>query len=381
MCNKQKKKATVDALDLMIRHADKGPSGFWVDDREGCGNPAIFPEFEDGLKRGGIVNKEHYYCPWNTAIMYGDGHGSIGYGCYYSCSIQKARYLSEKELKGVLNRFKTRLENGVYDRIDHLVPLLTESEKMHIEERILAEKYEREQQEEYKRQERLKKASALIKKYPNEKELIVNYYGENECRSIERGIIFFNLDSRQEVVGAEKMSYDEYLDVQLASLGYDYRHGFANGIFNELLEFKGQIEKVNAEYICFKRIFISGMYPDGEWFDDKEEHVWMDKSGFEEFVVGDSVSFYAEVYRYIKKGNGKVIDYGLRNPANISKIDAYKLPTDEELMMQDVRQIMCEACFFAEQCNRTCCMMDSRERRSREREMFNAIKTSKEIRK
>lgn len=177
------------------------------------------------------------------------------------------------------------------------------------------------------------------------------------------------------------MSYDEYLDVQLASLGYDYRHGFANGIFNELLEFKGQIEKVNAEYICFKRIFISGMYPDGEWFVDKEEHVWMDKSGFEEFVVGDSVSFYAEVYRYIKKGNGKVIDYGLRNPANISKIDAYKLPTDEELMMQDVRQIMCEVCFFAEQCNRTCCMMDSRERRSREREMFNAIKTSKEIRK
>lgn len=31
MCNKQKKKATVDALDLMIRHADKGPSGFgWM---------------------------------------------------------------------------------------------------------------------------------------------------------------------------------------------------------------------------------------------------------------------------------------------------------------------------------------------------------------
>lgn len=103
--------------------------------------------------------------------MYGDGHGSIGYGCYYSCSIQKARYLSEKELKGVLNRFKTRLENGVYDRIDHLVPLLTESEKMHIEERILAEKYEREQQEEYKRQERLKKASALIKNIQMKKNL------------------------------------------------------------------------------------------------------------------------------------------------------------------------------------------------------------------
>ena len=40
MNNKQMKKATVDAINVMIRHADKGPSGFWVEDHEGCGNPA-----------------------------------------------------------------------------------------------------------------------------------------------------------------------------------------------------------------------------------------------------------------------------------------------------------------------------------------------------
>ena len=45
----------------------------------------------------------------------------------------------------------------------------------------------------------------------------------------------------------KKMSYDEYLDVQLASLGHAYRSGFANGIFNYLLEFKGQIEKVKPK--------------------------------------------------------------------------------------------------------------------------------------
>lgn len=96
------------------------------------------------------------------------------------------------------------------------------------------------------------------------------------------------------------MSYDEYLDVQLASLGHAYRSGFANGIFNYLLEFKGQIEKVKPKHICFKRVFISGMYTDGTMFDDKEDHVWMDKSGFEKYNVGDSVSFCAEVYRYVK---------------------------------------------------------------------------------
>ena len=94
MNNKQTKKATVDAINVMIRHADKGPSGFWVEDHEGCGNPAVFPEFEEGLKRGRLIQKEHYFCPWNTAIMYGDGHGKIITGCYHSCSIDKARYLS-----------------------------------------------------------------------------------------------------------------------------------------------------------------------------------------------------------------------------------------------------------------------------------------------
>ena len=36
MNDKQTKKAMVDAINVMIRHADKGPSGFWVEDHEGC---------------------------------------------------------------------------------------------------------------------------------------------------------------------------------------------------------------------------------------------------------------------------------------------------------------------------------------------------------
>ena len=51
---------------------------------------------------------------------------------------------------------------------------------------------------------------------------------------------------------------------------------------------------------CLKRIFISGTYTGGTMFDGKEDHVWMDKSGFEEYAVGDGVSFGAEVYRYVK---------------------------------------------------------------------------------
>lgn len=372
MRNKQAKNATVDAINVMIRHADKGPSGFWTGDHEGCGNPAIFPEFEEGLKRGRLIQKEHYFCPWNTAIMYGDGHGNINTGCYHSCSVDKARYLSTQELKEVLARFRMRLENGEYDSVEHLTPLLTDRECSHIENRIRAKQVEREQCKERKRQERLKKAASLIAKYPNEESLIALYYGEKNCVIEEGGAILFDPDSQKDVAGAEKFSYNEYLDVQFASLGKKHRSYFADCFFNIPLSFKGQIEKVNAKHICFKRIFISGMYSDGEMFDGKEDHVWMDKSSFEEYSVGDSVLFGAEVYRYVKTGNGKLIDYGLRNPTGIKKIKAYELPSDDELIMQGIGQIICETCYLSEQCNRYYCTMNP-QKRLLEQEMFQVV--------
>ena len=51
----KKKKETIELLEIMIQEADKGPSGFWTDDYEGCGNPNIFPEFAEGLKCGKLV--------------------------------------------------------------------------------------------------------------------------------------------------------------------------------------------------------------------------------------------------------------------------------------------------------------------------------------
>ena len=62
------------------------------------------------------------------------------------------------------------------------------------------------------------------------------------------------------------------------------------------------------------------------------------------------MSFFAEPYRYIKTGNGKQIDFGLRNPENIKKIEEYELPSDDELMVQSINAIICETCFFNEQC-------------------------------
>ena len=186
------------------------------------------------------------------------------------------------------------------------------------------------------------------------------HYGTKTCVQTEGGVVMFNPDSQKEVVGAEKMTYDEYIDVQIASLG-KLRHEFVNLYFNIPMGFKGEIEKVNKTKLCFKRIFTTGMFFDGGMFDGKEDHVWMDKKGFEEYHVGDSIEFFAEIYRYVKTGNGKQIDFGLRNPEGIRKIPPYELPTDEELADQSINMIICETCYLGEQCNRGICLRPKKE--------------------
>lgn len=372
MKNTEKNPKMFNILETMIRNADKGPSGFWVDDHEGCGNPEIFPEFEEGLKRGGLVQKEHTICPWNTAVLYGKEHGNIQTGCYYSCSIKKAKYLSSEMIKAVLIRFKKRMQAGYYDNPQSLNPLLTENEINYIEKQIRKEAQEENRKRNADKTIRLKKAVKLIEKFPNEKDLFGAYYGEDTYYySLEYGSIDFRPNGMKDVVGAEKFSYDEYIEVQLNSV-HKQRMGFLNVIYNYPLGYKGCIERKTAKAVCFKRIWIEGMYPDGKCFDDKEEHVWMDIKGFESFNVGDSLSFAADVYRYVKKSNGKMIDYGLRNPAGIKKIAPYILPSDEEIMAQEIDGIICEACFLSEQCNRISCVLDKSVKKQK-KEMLDVL--------
>ena len=376
MKTKETKKAMIESLEVMIQQADKGPSGFWTDDYEGCGNPKIFPEFEDGLKRGRLVQKEHYLCPWNTAVLYGKGHGNIQSGCYYSCSINKAKYLSKEILKDVLIRFKERLMNGEYDYTENLTPLLTSDEISYIENQIRKEEQLRQKKDEAERESRIKKASALIQKYPDEKDLFAVYYGENAVVNTYDGTIDFNPEGYKDVVRAEKFTYDDYIDVQIQSF-HKTREWFATCYHNFSLGFKGRIEKKKKENICFERIMVEGMYPDGICFSGKEEHVWMNKAGFEDYQIGDCVSFFAEVYRYVKTGDGKQIDYALRNPEGIKKIEEYELPTDDELLRQAIAEITCETCFLSERCNRVFCMLPKGTIKNKQKMMFDLIKNSK----
>ena len=206
------------------------------------------------------------------------------------------------------------------------------------------------------------------------KALLVGHYGDDILVSDEFGIIDFSPTGKEGIVGGEKLTYDDYLDIQIRSSGKQ-RTWFKMCYYNIPGEFKGCIEKKTKKHACFKRIYVSGMYPDGDGFEGKEDHVWMDIQGFEDFKVGDGVSFSADVYRYIKTGNGKVLDYSLRNPQEIRQIGPYQLPNDDDLINQSIIEIICETCFFADHCNKTYCLRNTEELRVLREQVFSMVST------
>ncbi len=377
MKNNQIKKKTVNLVDVMIQHADKGPSGFWTDDYEGCGNPKIFPEFEEGLKHGKYVHKEHFLCPWNTAVLYGDGHGNITTGCYHSCSIREAKLLSTEILSTVLTRFKENLQVGNYDNPRHIEPLLTEDEQSYIKKRQAIKRENQERQWQKDRENKEIQAAALIQKYQNNekiKSLLIGHYGDDTVVSSEIGFLDFSPAGKLDVVGGEKLNYDDYIDIQIRSFGKQ-RTWFEMCYYNLPSEFMGCIEKKTKKTICFKRIYVIGMYSDGcDFFEGKEDHVWMNIQGFEDFKIGECVSFFADVYKYIKTGNGKVLDYSLRNPQGIKQIDSYQLPSDDDIIRQSINQILCETCYLSEHCNRTNCLRNPEELQILREQMHALVK-------
>lgn len=81
----------------------------------------------------------------------------------------------------------------------------------------------------------------------------------------------------------------------------------------------------------------------------------MSLTGFENYHVGDCLSFVAEVYRYIKTSRGKMIDFGLKDPAGIRKVGEYEVPLDEQLRIQATEQIVCtDLCMFRDYCDGFC---------------------------
>lgn len=204
----------------------------------------------------------------------------------------------------------------------------------------------------------------------NWKEFKKRHYKQNIIVQVEGGLIDFRPEGFKELENGDVRSYDEFLDIQMKSLGRvrsDFEYSYLEDPHPYL---KGEIEKINSKRILFKRIYLDGMHMDGTGFEGKEDHVWMDVKGFEKYKKGDCVRFSAEVYRYIKKSNGKFLDYGLRDPYDIELVGPYEVPTDEDLLDQEIDKLVCELCMYNEHCYMGMCIADPKYRE----EQFNRLK-------
>ena len=225
----------------------------------------------------------------------------------------------------------------------------------------------------------MKTKQELLAKYKSDEEiysLIDAHYGTKASFQIpELGIIFFDRELSKGIVGGDHLTYEDFIDLQLQTK-LEFRGSFFMCWVYTPMEFKGEVETFARGKICFKRIYDEYMLPDTSIHIGKEDHVWMSSEGFGKLNKGDCVSFFAEVYRYIKKSDGKKLDYGLRNPEDIKKISKYDLPTEKELLMQEIDSMICETCDMADFCGtRSNCIKNPKERQLLKKQMYEILKS------
>ena len=208
------------------------------------------------------------------------------------------------------------------------------------------------------------------------KEFVEEYSHSGYIVQSEFGIIDMSENAMKDVFNGENLTYEEYLQALFNSRN-NIRQSFEYCYYsNAWCDFKGQISRFDRKKgkVIFNRIYISGGLIDGDCYEGKEDHVWMDMKPFENYQVGDCLSFGGDIYRYLKTRDGKQISFGIREPYNISKIESYELPSDNDMIMQAVDQMICEVCMCNEHCYMGNCIANKEWREEMRKTLFNAAK-------
>ena len=80
-------------------------------------------------------------------------------------------------------------------------------------------------------------------------------YGTKTAVQSGKGIVDYNPDKMSDVVGGETLTYDEYVKIQIESQG-KVGSSFQLCYYEIPLGFRGEVERITNDKICFKRIFV-----------------------------------------------------------------------------------------------------------------------------
>lgn len=84
------------------------------------------------------------------------------------------------------------------------------------------------------------------------------FWGKKLLATTEWGLIDFDPQGKDDMVGGDALSYDEYLDLQMQS-GKRVRTYFEICYYDaDFFSFKGRIKRINTkkQLLCFERIFV-----------------------------------------------------------------------------------------------------------------------------
>ena len=126
-----------------------------------------------------------------------------------------------------------------------------------------------------------------------------------------------------------------------------------------------KVVSIEENQAVLKNVVIDGIRHDGMGFMGSEDHVNIFNTKDikilkeKDLQPGCKICFMAQSYEYERKDGSS--DFSLCNISDIEIIDDYDIPTKEELINEQIRNLVCEVCLYDDSCDCGVCMADKNE--------------------
>lgn len=122
---------------------------------------------------------------------------------------------------------------------------------------------------------------------------------------------------------------------------------------------------IDENKAVLKNVVVDGIRHDGIRFMESEDHVNIFNAKDIKILKeknlhpGCKICFMAQSYEYKRKDGSA--DFSLCNISDIEIVNDYNIPTKEELINRQIRNLICEVCLYDNSCDCGICMADKNE--------------------
>jgi hypothetical protein len=130
-----------------------------------------------------------------------------------------------------------------------------------------------------------------------------------------------------------------------------------------------KVVSIDENQAVLKNVVVDGIRHDGIGFMGSEDHVNIinkkDIKTLKEKNLhpGHKICFMAQSYEYKRKDGS--VDFSLCDISDIEIVDDYDIPTKEELIDEQIKNLVCEVCIFNEHCYCGMCVANPDEVKER----------------